>query len=69
LQFAGLEDVFTASRGSTKTLGNFVMATFAAVHETFTFLTPDLWKPSELRPSPYEEYSDVLAVKKIEESY
>ncbi|MBA0834809.1 hypothetical protein Goarm_007134, partial [Gossypium armourianum] len=24
LQFAGIEDVFTFSRGSTKTLGNFV---------------------------------------------
>ena len=24
LQFAGIEDVFTSSRGSTKTLGNFV---------------------------------------------
>jgi small subunit ribosomal protein S2e len=28
LQFAGIEDVFTSSRGSTKTLGNFVKVGF-----------------------------------------
>ncbi|KAG7027729.1 40S ribosomal protein S2-3, partial [Cucurbita argyrosperma subsp. argyrosperma] len=34
LQFAGIEDVFTSSRGSTKTLGNFVKATFDCLLKT-----------------------------------
>ncbi|KAG5252879.1 40S ribosomal protein [Salix suchowensis] len=32
LQFAGIEDVFTSSRGSTKTLGNFVKVRFRHVY-------------------------------------
>ena len=31
LQMAGIEDCYTCSRGSTKTLGNFVKATFYAL--------------------------------------
>ncbi|KAH0889890.1 hypothetical protein HID58_052319, partial [Brassica napus] len=33
LQFAGIDDVFTSSRGSTKTLGNFVKREIEAVEE------------------------------------
>lgn len=43
LQFAGVEDVFTSTKGSTKTLENFVRATFEALKKTYGFLTPDLW--------------------------
>jgi small subunit ribosomal protein S2e len=32
LQFAGIDDVFTSSRGSTKTLGNFVKVRFRHVY-------------------------------------
>jgi len=35
LQLAGITDCYTASRGSTKTLGNFVKATFAAIGNTY----------------------------------
>jgi len=61
LQFAGIEDVFTKSQGSTKTLGNFVKATFAALASTYSFLTPDLWKESKLLQTPYQEHSDFLS--------
>jgi small subunit ribosomal protein S2e len=35
LQLAGITDCYTTSRGSTKTLGNFVKATFAAIGNTY----------------------------------
>jgi len=60
LQFAGISDVFTQSTGSTKTMGNFVKATFAALVNTYAFLTPDLWKEAKLGRSPYQEYTDFL---------
>jgi len=61
LQFAGIQDVFTQSRGSTKTLGNFVKATFAALENTYSYLTPDLWKEARLLKTPYQEHTDFLA--------
>ncbi|CAI2163546.1 5265_t:CDS:10 [Funneliformis geosporum] len=63
LQLAGITDCYTTSRGSTRTLGNFVKATFAAIGNTYGFLTPDLWKDTEFKQSPYQEYSDILAAK------
>jgi len=60
LQMAGVEDVFTSSKGNTKTLGNFVMATFYALGNTYGFLTPDLWKETLLLKTPYQEHSNFL---------
>ncbi len=60
LQLAGVQDVYTASSGSTKTLENTLKATFAAVANSYGFLTPNLWKETKLVRSPLEEYSDVL---------
>ncbi|CAH2052300.1 unnamed protein product [Thlaspi arvense] len=41
LQFAGIDDVFTSSRGSSKPLGNFVKTTFDCLQKTYGFLTPE----------------------------
>ena len=60
LQFAGVEDVFTSTRGSTKTLENFVKATFRALSKTYSFLTPELWKKTDFIPSPFIRFSDKL---------
>jgi len=60
LQYAGIEDVFTQTKGSTKTLGNFVKATFAALDNTYAYLTPDLWKETKLHKVPYQEFTDFL---------
>lgn len=65
LQFAGVEDVFTSSSGSTKTLENFVKATFDALQNSYGFLTPDLWPNTNFLPSPFIRYSDQL--EKLEE--
>ncbi|KAJ3122401.1 40S ribosomal protein [Nowakowskiella sp. JEL0407] len=60
-QLAGISDVYTQSRGSTRTLGNFVKATFMAISQTYAFLTPDLWAETKFSKTPYQEWSDVLA--------
>jgi len=60
LTYAGIEDVFTQTRGSTKTLGNFVKATFNALARTYGYLTPDLWKETRLQKTPYQEHTDFL---------
>ena len=61
LQLAGIDDVFTSSRGSTKTLGNFVKATFECLLKTYGFLTPDFWRETRFVKSPFQEYTDLLA--------
>ncbi|CAL9150149.1 unnamed protein product [Musa hybrid cultivar] len=61
LMFAGIEDVFTSSRGSTKTLGNFVTATFEYLMKTYRFLTPDVWMDTRFSKSPFQEYTDLRA--------
>jgi len=60
LSMAGIEDVFTQSTGSTKTMGNFVKATFEALALTYAYLTPDLWKETKLGKTPYQEHTDFL---------
>lgn len=60
LQYAGIEDVFTQTTGSTKTLGNFVKATFDALAKTYGYLTPDLWRETRLQKAPFQEFTDFL---------
>jgi len=60
LQFAGIADVFTQTTGHTKTMGNFVKATFEALRATYGFLTPDLWRETALTRAPNQEFSDYL---------
>jgi small subunit ribosomal protein S2e len=43
LSIAGYEDIFTSSKGHTRTLGNFCKATFTAISLTYNFTTPDFW--------------------------
>jgi len=60
LIYAGYKDLYTNSKGSTKTLGNFVKATFDAVRNTNAYLTPDLWPDTIFTKTPYQEWSDFL---------
>jgi len=64
LQYAGVDDVFTSSSGSTKTLGNFVKATFDAISKTYGFLTPDLWPKTVLIKTPFQDHTDFLMLTK-----
>jgi len=61
LNYAGIHDVFTQTRGSTKTLGNFVKATFFALSSTYSYLTPDLWKETRIAKAPYHEFTEYLS--------
>ncbi|KAK9899142.1 40S ribosomal protein S2 [Cystobasidium minutum MCA 4210] len=62
LQLAGIEDCYTASRGATSTMGNFIKATFQAVAMTYQVLTPELWPKLELPEEPYSEFSSHLTL-------
>ena len=64
MAFAGIADVFSSSRGHTKTRGNSMKATFAALGMTYKYLTPDLWKQTTLPSAPYQEFSDYLMMAK-----
>jgi len=72
LQFAGVQDVYTQTKRRSKTMGNFVKATFAAIRQTYSYLTPDLWKEARLGKTPFQEHTDFLAFphkreKKVEQ--
>lgn len=67
LSYAGVEDVFTQSQGSTRTLGNFATATFNALKKTYGFLSPDLWPATEYIPTPFELNSEWLSTVKESE--
>jgi len=60
LQYAGIEDCYTASKGSRRTLGNFVKATFAALAASYAYLTPDLWADTVFTKVPFHEHSAFL---------
>jgi len=57
LQMAGIDDCYTCSRGTRKTLGNFVRATFYALASTYGFLSPDLWTETKYTKSPLQEFT------------
>ncbi|CAO3676992.1 unnamed protein product [Umbelopsis vinacea] len=63
LTLAGITDCYTTSRGATRTLGNFVKATFAAIGNSYGFLSPELWTETTFTKSPYHEFTDFLAQK------
>jgi small subunit ribosomal protein S2e len=61
LSMAGLEDAYTSTRGHSKTMGNFIKATFDALGKTYGYLTPDLWEHNKLTATPNEVHADFLA--------
>jgi len=60
LEFAGVSDCYSSARGHTRTLGNFIKATFAALKNSYAYLTPDLWTPTAFTKSPYQLHTDYL---------
>eukprot|EP01129_Flabellula_baltica_P002888 TRINITY_DN12776_c0_g1_i1.p1 TRINITY_DN12776_c0_g1~~TRINITY_DN12776_c0_g1_i1.p1 ORF type:complete len:269 (+),score=62.32 TRINITY_DN12776_c0_g1_i1:53-859(+) len=61
ISLAGVEDVYSQSRGSTATLGNFAKATYHALRKTYLFLTPDLWPEFKFLNTPFEEHALFLS--------
>lgn len=64
LQFAGVDDCQTSGAGSTRTTENTLKAAFAAIGNTYSFLTPDLWAETALEPNPLEVFHDVATASK-----
>jgi len=60
LQLAGVQDVFSSTLGASRTMGNFIKATYAALVKTYAYLTPDLWPQTAFQKAPYQEYTDFL---------
>jgi len=60
LQFAGVQDCFTASAGHTRTSGNFIHAVFRALQRTYSYPTPDLWVEAKPGPTLYEKHALLL---------
>jgi len=56
LQMAGIEDCYTNSRGKTRTMGNFIKATYIALSKSYGFLTPGFWQDrnEDLPTHPYQ---------------
>eukprot|EP00746_Dinoflagellata_sp_MGD_P153303 gnl/MRDRNA2_/MRDRNA2_84179_c0_seq1.p1 gnl/MRDRNA2_/MRDRNA2_84179_c0~~gnl/MRDRNA2_/MRDRNA2_84179_c0_seq1.p1 ORF type:complete len:270 (-),score=5.34 gnl/MRDRNA2_/MRDRNA2_84179_c0_seq1:45-854(-) len=60
LQFAGIEDIYTFTKGHTSTLGNFIRATYVALINTYRFKTPDLWICTDPQQTPFQEWTAML---------
>lgn len=58
LQMAGVQDCYTASQGSTRTKGNFLFATFNALAQTYTYLTPEFWGAPRIARGPLDLEQD-----------
>jgi small subunit ribosomal protein S2e len=61
LHMAGVQDCYTSTRGHSRTMGNYIKATFAALRKSYGYLSPDLWKETHFLRSPYQEHTDFLA--------
>lgn len=60
LSMSGVEDCYTSSTGHTRTMGNFIKATFFALTKTYSYLSPDLWADTHFFKAPFQEFSDFL---------
>jgi len=62
LQYAGIEDVYTATKGATSTMGNFIKATFFAIRNTYCYNFPAFWEQPDLlaKRMPQQEFTDWL---------
>ncbi|OIR58415.1 MAG: 40S ribosomal protein S2 [Amphiamblys sp. WSBS2006] len=54
LEFAGVKDCYTNSRGTTRTAQNFLHACFIALQKSLEFLTPDQWEKTVAEKSPMD---------------
>jgi len=61
LQFAGIHDCFSQSRGNTDTMENFLRATFDALYKTYRILTPDLWAVGDTENNIFVENHELLS--------
>ena len=67
LGFAGVEDIFSQSTGSTDTMENFVRAIYDALYKSYKYLSPELWNlSSNSGENIFVTYNDNLKAYKPE---
>jgi small subunit ribosomal protein S2e len=64
LGLAGIKDVYTSTRGHSRTMGNFIKATYFALAKSYSYKSPDLWADTANLKTPYAQHSDFLAKAK-----
>jgi small subunit ribosomal protein S2e len=64
MAFAGVFDCFTQSRGNTDTMENFLRAVFAALYQTYCYLTPDLWRSRPADKGIFMKFQNELKATK-----
>jgi len=60
LDYAGIKDCYTHTRGQSRTLGNFIHAVYNALVHTYSYLTPDLWPETQFQKPPFQQHTDFL---------
>jgi len=65
MHMAGVKDCYSSSQGHTRTMGNYIMAIFFALRNTYMYLSPELWKEQPIPATPYQEHTDFLSKKQI----
>lgn len=60
LGLAGIKDAYTSTTGHSRTMGNFIKASYFALRKSYGYLSPDLWKETQFLRSPYQEHTDFL---------
>ena len=67
LGFAGVEDIFSQSTGSTDTMENFVRAIYDALYKSYKYLSPELWNlASNSGENIFVTYNDQLKAYKAD---
>ena len=68
LGFAGVEDIFSCTTGSTDTMENFVRAIYDALYKSYKYLSPELWNlASNSGENIFVTYNDDLKAYKAQE--
>ena len=60
LGFAGVEDIFSQSTGSTDTMENFVRAIYDALYKSYKYLSPELWNLASNSENIFVTFNDDL---------
>ena len=68
LGFAGVEDIFSCTTGSTDTMENFVRAIYDALYKSYKYLSPELWNlASNSGENMFVTYNNDLKAYKAQE--
>jgi small subunit ribosomal protein S2e len=67
LGFAGVEDIFSQSTGSTDTMENFVRAIYDALYKSYKYLSPELWNKGDIKKNIFADNIEKLKEYKYKE--